>query len=745
MQSAYTPEKSALITSSDAVGHEGSTTDRKSRKSRLRFSCTECRKKKLSCDRGLPCHRCVRTGRADKCTFETAPGQAALMNTTGNSRDRRHSEEVRQLQIQVAELKELLVKTASSRDALDDSAERRDRDLIPPSVSTQPAAPQTASAIEVRAAGLLPGLADPKLETSTGYYSRHSVFRFFADVRGIFPLIREIENEWFKPLNVRLSTDKSLRASRTTYRSQKTVDLESLLPPKEDADVMVAFYLNHMEQLHRVVHIPTFQREYNNFWIPDRARHPAMTALVLTMISISHCAPTHFSDVTAVNVKYRIVQEQWIEACDDWLRRQGTKHRKLIHYQIACLSYFAKRAHSVRKKRYWNDASSMIHDAIIDNLNLDASSMSDTPYIREIKRRIWCVLKEADLQNAFEYGLPTLLHCIDTDVAPPANVDDADFDETSQELPQPKPLQEYTFTSYQVHSTRSWALRLEISQRLFSPRFSKEPLSYEEVVRYTHEVTRAIDALPSWGVATTPNGQIPLLAHTYLHVQLHECIIALHRPYVGKKEDGKYWLSEMACYQAARDILLLNHKLAEMGMQSLAILRDQCCLAVLCLVHLTVIQPKGSSGIITSSTSSTLDLLESCLPSLEDDYQRSGGPWCFLTMCAAIMILKIHLGLETRKSAKEFCARRFLDMYYRNMGKKHQQMGLSVPSRQNPVVLLSGNDSQPHVLEDFKSSEWLGSTYPELSVDTFDLNMSWNLSSRWDMCDPMWDTDISPG
>ena len=137
----------------------------------------------------------------------------------------------------------------------------------------------------------------------------------------------------------------------------------------------------------------------------------------------------------------------------------------------------------IRKKRFWKETGSLIQNAIIDGLHCDPSPTVDSLYMREMKRRIWAILRELDLQNAFEYGLPNLLHNIDSNVAAPANLDDEDFDEASRVLPMSKPLSQYTCTSYQSHSSRSWTLRLEISRRLFSTGSSKA-LSYEDVLRY---------------------------------------------------------------------------------------------------------------------------------------------------------------------------------------------------------------------------------------------------------------------
>ena len=83
-----------------------------------------------------------------------------------------------------------------------------------------------------------------------------------------------------------------------------------------------------------------------------------------------------------------------------------------------------------------------------------------------------------------------------------------------------------------------------------------------------------------------------------------------------------------------------------------------------------------------ASSESTIVLLEECLPLMEDRYLRCfyGEPWCFLTMCAAIMLLKIHSDRETWHTAKPLCAQRFLDLHYRHIGR--QQTALS--SQQNP-------------------------------------------------------------
>jgi hypothetical protein len=319
-----------------------------------------------------------------------------------------------------------------------------------------------------------------------------------------------------------------------------------------------------------------------------------MTILLLAMISLSASAYDRSVDSSSVADRYRSMPPRWISACDEWLREQSSKHRKLVHYQISCLVYLAKRMNLIRKKRFWKETGSLIQDAIMDGLHCEPSSGVDSVYMREMKRRIWAVIRELDLQNAYEYGLPTLLHTTDSDIAAPANLDDEDFDEQSEEMSAPKPLEEHKLASYQCASSRSWTLRLEISQRLSSAGTS-QTLEYEDVLRYTHELTHEINTLPTWDmgeVKSDTRNTFPIIAKAFLQFQLIECLLTIHRPYL-QKNKTKFWLSENVSYQMSRDVLLLNQKLASFGIQALTVLRDDLMLASLTLVRITMLQPRG--------------------------------------------------------------------------------------------------------------------------------------------------------
>jgi hypothetical protein len=311
----------------------------------------------------------------------------------------------------------------------------------------------------------------------------------------------------------------------------------------------------------------------------------------LTMISISTCTSSGNCESTTTGPPvYQNMPPRWISACEDWLAHQGSKARNLVFYQVCCLVYLAKRMNGINKKNFWLETGSLMQKAVLDGLHLH--SPSDSPYLRQMKRRIWTVMRELDLQNSFEYQLPTLLHNLDSDVAAPANLNDDDFDETSKELPAPKPAYQYTCASYQSLSARTWDLRREISRRLFSTGIPKV-LLYEDVLRYTHDLTCAIDSLPSWGEEDTERANPRALVSAFLRFQLQECILALHRPYTGRG-DGGFWLSETTTYLQSRDILLCNSTLAARGIEALPQLRADVLVATLSVTRMIMLRPKGS-------------------------------------------------------------------------------------------------------------------------------------------------------
>ncbi|KAK3304098.1 uncharacterized protein B0T15DRAFT_230268 [Chaetomium strumarium] len=669
------------------------------KRQRVRLSCLECRRRKLSCDREFPCSRCLQSGTPERCEYETRPGLAppnklglpptalagldarlSLPSTGGESpyfrKDGREADRIRRLELEVAQLKSLLTKQISSLDGStvqdrsppdhpksDADAEAEHEVVLPPFLQTQ----QTcADREELR---FFRGK-----EFKTRYFGPHSAFLAFQELTGLCPFMKETSEEWLRPLFIHKPKDR-LRGAEERERKFRAPDptLESLLPPQEETDTLVNIYLDQFEQVHRIVHIPSFRRDYAKFWLPGETRNAAFTALVLAIMAISSCLGTHgpgrFEKMMSTSHATAI---KWVEAVDQWQERQSQKHRRLIHYQIACLVYLAKRVNTVKKKRFWKNAGAMTQDAVSVGLHREPSHMCDkiSPFIQEMRRRIWATIQSYDLQASFDHGLPSILCSLHYDVNPPRNIDDDEFDEDTKELPPSRPPTEYTFSSYQHISRHSLPLRLELSRVLTGP---PGELDYDRVIRYTNEINQEIDSLPSWDVGDASSSQStvlkkPLLAYTLLHIQLRQYIIPLHQPFLRlRKANSKYQYSEIIYYNAARDMVLLNDRLAQLGIRTLNFFREDCLTLAINLTSVTMLQPRGSTNMIMINSQHTLQLLEKCLAMKEDRILRCGNnePWGYSIMCAAFGLLEAHLGTKTPEAAKAASAERFVTLHYK--------------------------------------------------------------------------------
>lgn len=415
-----------------------------------------------------------------------------------------------------------------------------------------------------------------------------------SQIPQLFPFIKETADEWLKPRGVNLKKNKHPRPSISNNRSLEE-RLESLVPSQPDTNSLVTFYINNLERLHRIIHIPTFKREYAKFWVPEQTRQPAMMAIVLLMLAISNAMFVNPSGSQPTKLTPQLWSTQCISVAEEWLMQQSPKHRTIVYHQVSCLLYLAKRSNMVGKKWYWKETGSLVQNAIMGGLHRESSLAVHSSYMTEMKRRLWVTISELDLQNSFEYGLPTLLYNIESNVAPPANLNDDDFDEATGNVTMSRVESEYTRTSYQFYSSKSWKLRLEVSRRVSSTGLAPV-MPYADVLQLTHEITEEICSLPSWiEHDQTEEGrpQHALVTCAMLHFQLKECIIAMHRPFL-QNNDGRFWISENISQQMSREILHHNRKLDEWGVQSLTWLREDLLSASLSLTRMAMLPSSES-------------------------------------------------------------------------------------------------------------------------------------------------------
>lgn len=153
-----------------------------------------------------------------------------------------------------------------------------------------------------------------------------------------------------------------------------------------------------------------------------------------------------------------------------------------------------------------------MQNALLDGLHSDVLTV-DSPYMREMKRRIWAVFKnwisKIHLSTDFQLFCITLTPTLPLQISPMRilTMNGKYFPYRSRRAKIP-----YSF--YPSHSYSSWKMRLETSRR--------KALSYEDVLQYTHKLTQAIYSLFLWGTEepTSEVTKISTVAYAFLHFSL---------------------------------------------------------------------------------------------------------------------------------------------------------------------------------------------------------------------------------
>ncbi|KAG9570673.1 hypothetical protein KCU71_g3984, partial [Aureobasidium melanogenum] len=663
---------------SDAGQSVGATTespDKRARRRRLPLSCGECSS-----------HATV-TGLANAARGQAVKISAPMTHLPRHAKQD-NSEELRRLRREVVSLRSLVSQRQPDLNNANGEGATRAKLDSTPTISSRPAS--DIADLQSDTSRNASSFHHPKDRSPQGYYAKHSLFKFFTEITQFVPFITEVTDELLRPAGVKLKKQKTL------ILKDENLTLDALLPPRGDADLLVAFYLDNYEHLHRIVHVPTFKKQYHDFWLSNQSRSPAIASLILSIMAVSASAPPtgeHYQDMAS----------RWDVSVNEWLRQQSPKRYELIHYQVFCLSYLAKRMNQIHKKLFWTESSNLLQRAILDELPYtDSVRCSEDVFKLEMRRRIWHVIRELELQNSYEFGLPTLLHNIDCNLGPPANIDDEEFDEHFMQIPKSRSADHYTQSSYQILSARSWSLRLEISKRLSSPAIA-DPMTYDDILR---------------GLPSVVNG--------FLKFQLMECVLAIHRPYLDK-DGSKFWLSENICHQMSREMLLLNCQITDLGLQPLTRLREDLLLGSLTLTRIMLLHNPCSTSIIVSCSDSIIELMERSLAIAAERSLRcrKSEPWCFISISAAISLLKVHLGILDRPTAKSSCAQAFLDLHKReSMSQISQQL---TPQSSLPDAsrdLQAGFDASTQFNDVPPYIAWLDGDIFDFGLDAFSLDMN---------------------
>ncbi|KAL2846864.1 fungal-specific transcription factor domain-containing protein [Aspergillus pseudoustus] len=578
------------------------------RRRRPALSCTVCRRRKLKCDRSLPCGQCVKSKTPDLCVYSApkssqkseiptsqsagspsdhrdAPSSAASLSGTGmyvfDSKNR-----ITKPRGRLDELQELRHRVQTLERAL-----ARNDPIHTPESSGYESAP------EVR-------MLDP-------ISNKVSSLPDIASFRGKNGRTR---------FRGRSTWELSFRFEQELVDQKRPGTIKEMVPPRNIADELLNLYISTFETTYRILHIPSFLKEYEAYWVNPDAADMFFIAKLLSLMAAASCFTGPAATVNGKDTLHDIAIG-WILGVQSWIASLlVSATAKFDTLQVHCLLILARQALAIDGDVVWVTSGSLVHSAMIMGLHRDPLRFSKmTPFWAEMRRRLWATILELDLQASVDIGVTPTIDPDQYDCDLPSNCDDTDLTEDMPSSPVNKDNIILTQTSFQTMLARSFPLRVRIAKATNSLKFK---LPYDEALRLGEDLVRYInEALVPFPTPASNPGN-PSFARSFMLFLMQRSLLALHRPYsLSVSLSPKYSYSRKVCLETALELLALfeipfpsfqtarNPSLGHLGG---GMFRDECSHAAITLcLELSLQITESGSNSAPSAPSGLNDLVRS--------------------------------------------------------------------------------------------------------------------------------------
>ncbi|KAH8125182.1 hypothetical protein LI328DRAFT_146885 [Trichoderma asperelloides] len=322
------------------------------------------------------------------------------------------------------------------------------------------------------------------------------------------------------------------------------------LPERQVCDKLIDCYLKTTENIYRILHLPSFRRDYEELWEPGAFPDIAFVVhlkLVLALGTI--CYDEEFS--------MRSSAIRWVYEAQTWISEPEFKARLGIQFiQTHILLLLAREAVGVAGDSVWVSAGDLVRRAMHMGLHRDPHHLPKRSlYATQMHRRLWNTILEMLLKMSLSSGGPPLICPDDFDTEPPGNFDDEQLMTEGVE----KPENEYTSMSIAL------ALRKTLHARLAVASFLNDLTScgtYERTLELDAELRSAYKVLAhtlrgfkskqATGEAAFGPSDLDLRFVDFI-MQRH--ISALHTPYfIPALRQTKYAVSRKLAIEATLKI-----------------------------------------------------------------------------------------------------------------------------------------------------------------------------------------------
>ncbi|KAI0532712.1 hypothetical protein GGR58DRAFT_489230 [Xylaria digitata] len=526
------------------------------RRRRPALACVSCRKSKIRCDRKQPCGACVRS-RHKTCVFETlrrpTSRRSGIASTADPSRtadaerrsnlgpvtpassvpttnDHDHVSPLREPDstnpdLQILDANGVLKRLFNLERRLDESTAARE----PPERSDQRTARFDGQVIESYLAADIHAMSRGVV-SKTRYFGQSHWMNGIVHFKSMLELFEHQSKDAKSEAMAVLSRCKTLARSIKAQRNPGIISkFGTNIPPRDVADKLVDGYLRTTETVFRVLHVPSFKHDYEQYWAaPNTAGLPFVIQLQLVMAIGS----TIYDDCFSI----RKSAVQWVAEAQYWLLGPPAKGKlTIIGLQIMILLAIARETASVGGDLVWIHIGSLLRSAFYMGLHRDPSRLPKMSRLEsEIRRRLWNTILELELKTSIDSGGFPTISPETSDTRAPADVDDADLMKDDEPKDgEPKDTEEsgrFTDMSVALALRESFRERLAIYQMLNATPFRG---TYDDTIRLHHRFMTTFKALMNRLKNYPTLGRQPTSFQCRMvEVMARRCLMGLHLPYL---------------------------------------------------------------------------------------------------------------------------------------------------------------------------------------------------------------------
>ncbi|KAI9042745.1 uncharacterized protein KD926_005075 [Aspergillus affinis] len=522
------------------------------RRRRPAVSCALCRRRKLRCNRENPCSNCLKARNAS-CIYEShsPPSQPAQTlqrlatdeNASYTSKQsivssnlssslagsttaplpasQSSSQDVELMKSRIKDLEEQLSKATSSKSTPRSQAS-------PPNSEIETATSQIGGTYyfqrENSSFGPPQGLTRSVMHKTRLFGQSHWIVRMslFKDLLSPNdPSVREGLHEAFSGMQKCKSLARVIKSQRAPpWPTPPTLDL----PRVGVANELFDCYLRTTETMHRILHIPSFRRDYEMLWVSEAKPDPGFLIQVKLVFAIG--AATYDEEFSLRSSAVR-----WIYEALTWISEPEFKSRLGIQFvQTNILLLIARETIGIGRDSIWVSAGELLRRAMSMGLHRDPSRLpTKSTFISEMRRRLWNTIMELALQSSLTAGGAPLISLDDFDSQPPGNFDD---EQLLVEGSVPMSDDCCTETSIAIALRKTFPSRLAVAK--FLNDISSHG-SYDEVLRLDADLRASYRALTRTIQGyKSGNGKSPSHFVTRMvDFIMHQYVSALHIPYFG--------------------------------------------------------------------------------------------------------------------------------------------------------------------------------------------------------------------